>query len=233
MKKTLIQCTFFALFSLFPWIASAETNPEEAKILLKNQYDLHCNLPSDINEHLPTLRRIASECQSVVEIGVRSVVSSWGLIQGLSENPNLPHTYLGVDIGYPPAHIFKLVKELTEANNISFDFWAENDMNIEIESTDLLFLDTLHIYAQLTYELETFSPKARKYIIMHDTSQTFEYRDCLSYTGDYSEYPSFIDRNKHGLWVAVQDFLARHPEWVLHERYANNNGLSVLKRVSN
>ena len=34
-----------------------------------------------------------------------------------------------------------------------------------------------------------------------------------------------------GLWPAVEDFLEKHPEWVLHERYTNNNGLTILKRV--
>ena len=68
---------------------------------------------------------------------------------------------------------------------------------------------------------------------MHDTSQTFEYINCLSYKGDFSEYPAFIDRKKKGLWPAVQDFLAHHPEWKIYRRYANNNGLTILKRMGN
>lgn len=229
MKKTLL----YLLFLLSHASYAANYSQEEARIELKKQYTLHCLLPSDINDHLPTLRRIARECRSVVELGVRNVVSSWGLIQGLSENPHSNRSYLGVDLGYPQPHVLELVRELTLANNISFDFWLANDMDIDIEPVDFLFIDTLHIYAHLTYELEKFSSKALKYIGMHDTSQTFEYRDCLSYTGDYSEYPAFIDRTKRGLWRAVEDFLARHPEWVLHERYEYNNGLTILKRVSN
>jgi hypothetical protein len=37
---------------------------------------------------------------------------------------------------------------------------------------------------------------------------------------------------RKGLWPAVEEFLVDHPEWVLKERYTNNNGLTVLERVS-
>ena len=197
---------------------------------LIKQYDLHHQRPADINEHLPTLRRYAAECSSAVELGIRNIVSSWGIFLGLAESQSAHKSYLGVDIGRPEEDRFKLAEKLTTENGIHFQFWEKNDMHIDIEETDLLMIDTLHTYAHLTYELETFSPKIRKYIIMHDTSETFEYRDCLSYQGDHSEYPAFINRTKKGLWTAVMDFLERHPEWKLHERYTNNNGLTVLKR---
>lgn len=211
---------------------SAAITTEEAKEELAYQYQLTCNLPSDINEHSPVLRRFASQCQSVADLGVGSVVSSWALIQGLAENPNLPHSYLGVHLGFPQPYVFKTLKMVTEASDISFDYSQGSDIDIEISDVDLLFIDTLHTYVHLTHELEKFSPQTNKYIILHDTSETFEYQNCASYRGNYSEYPAHIDRNKRGLWPAVQDFLARHPEWVLCERHPNNNGLTVLKRIS-
>jgi hypothetical protein len=66
---------------------------------------------------------------------------------------------------------------------------------------------------------------------MHDTSEPFGDRDDNEYYGDYSEYPTHIDRSKRGLWPAVEDFLKKHPEWTVHERYYNNHGFTVLKRV--
>lgn len=207
-----------------------ELSPSEARQELETLYEFHSNHPCDINEHLPTLRLFASECQSVAELGVRGIVSSWGLIQGLIDNPQDPRSYLGVDLGYPPEEKFKLIKALTETAGIKFDFWKANDRDIELEPVDLLFIDTMHTYAQLTFELEKFSPKIRKYIIMHDTT-LFEYYD-EGYQGDWSEYPTFIDRHKRGLWTAVKDFTARHPEWKVYSRFTNNNGLTILKRVS-
>jgi len=33
-----------------------------------------------------------------------------------------------------------------------------------------------------------------------------------------------------GLWPAIQEFLISTEEWVLHERFTNNNGLTILAR---
>ena len=34
-----------------------------------------------------------------------------------------------------------------------------------------------------------------------------------------------------GLWPAVEEFLESNPHWTLHERFKNNNGLTILKRI--
>ena len=51
----------------------------------KNPFDYYLN-PVDIYEHLPTLYKYASECNSVLECGVRASVSSWALVYGLISN---------------------------------------------------------------------------------------------------------------------------------------------------
>ena len=33
-----------------------------------------------------------------------------------------------------------------------------------------------------------------------------------------------------GLWPAIEEFLIDNPEWSLHARWSNNNGLTVLAR---
>jgi len=51
-------------------------------INLENFYIEKCNTPSDINEHLPTLKKYAEECSHITEMGVRWVVSTYGLLMG-------------------------------------------------------------------------------------------------------------------------------------------------------
>jgi len=51
-----------------------------------------------------------------------------------------------------------LAKRLSLGNGIAFEFWQANDMDVDIHSADMLFIDTLHTYCHLTYELEKFSP---------------------------------------------------------------------------
>lgn len=56
---------------------------------LSDKYYHHCSIRSDIYEHLPTLCKLASKCQSVLELGVRKIVSSWALLYGLSQNQEI------------------------------------------------------------------------------------------------------------------------------------------------
>lgn len=210
---------------------SFQKNNDDSSAQLRRMYEGVCQNPFDVHEHIPILRQLAYECSSVVEIGVRSIVSTWGLIMGLSENSCSPKSYIGIDLEFPPAESLKLVKSLSENQGIDFSFWRVNDLHIQIEPTDLLFIDSLHTYCHLTYELETFSPNVRKYICIHDTSHPWENQDDNEYHGDYSEYPAFYDRQKRGLWPAVVDFLDKHPEWILLERRMNNHGFTILKRI--
>lgn len=199
-----------------------------SKYKLKQEYDFHCQEISDIYEHIPLLCNLCMECSSAIEIGVKNVVSTWGILQGLSESLLTPRSYVGIDLVMPEDNKLKRAKKLAEGNEISFQFLQANDMEIDIEPTDLLFIDSLHTYCHLTYELEKFSPKIQKYIAMHDTS--WGDIDDPQYTGDYSEYPAEFDRSKKGLWRAVEDFLSRHPEWSLQARYHNNYGFTILTR---
>jgi hypothetical protein len=52
------------------------------------------------------------------------------------------------------------------------------------------------------------------------------WRDVLQ--AQESGYP--IEEITRGLWPALEEFLAAHQEWEIAEHYANNNGLTVLRR---
>lgn len=59
-------------------------------IKIKEKYEYHCNIASDINEHLPTLYKFAKECNHITEMGVRWVSSTWPL---LLSNPEFMISY--------------------------------------------------------------------------------------------------------------------------------------------
>ena len=221
MKKAFLPWLFAIPFCLFSQIEDLEFKYYQA-----------IGTPSDICEHVPVLRELASGCSSVTEIGVRGMVSTWGILKGLSENDSNERSYLGVDLCFPPSESLNLARDLAKSQGIRFAFEQANDLEIYLDPVDLLFIDSLHTYAHLTYELETFSSSVKKYIALHDTSYPWELLDDADYSGDYSEYPAGIDREKRGLWAAVVDFLDHHPEWALHERRLNCHGFTVLKRVS-
>ena len=176
---------------------------------LQELYNEKCSIPSDIHEHLPTLKRYAEECDHVTEMGVRWVVSTYALLMG---KPKKMISYDINGINWQP--IAEMVKGDTE-----FEFKVANTLHLEIEETDLLFIDTLHNYNQLKGELEIHGNKANKYLVFHDTT-SFEYFG-ESYNGNMGE---------RGIWYAIEEFLENNTNWVLHERFTNNNGLTILKR---
>lgn len=201
---------------------------------IKNKYNQLSRMPSDINEHLPTLYNYATECETILETGVRGCVSSWALVYGLLNNNSRNKSILLNDIS--PCDIDELLRR-TNGLPISVQYKWVNNLELDIPyNVDLTFIDTWHVYGQLKRELDKFSKVTNKYIIMHDTTVdewegesirvNFDIDAQIKITG----FPR--DEITRGLWPAISEFLSAHPEWVLHERFTNNNGLTVLKRVS-
>jgi hypothetical protein len=180
------------------------------------------NTPSDINEHLLTLLEYGKECEHITEMGVRWIVSTWAFLK------SSPKKLISYDIQHPSKWQADLNNVYFTANDldINYSFKLANVLDIDIEQTDLLFLDTWHAYKQLKVELDKHNNKVNKYIIMHDTSN-YEFRDEEGYEvlGFYSN-----TEEKKGLWPAIEEFLQNNPQWELHKRYTNNNGLTILKR---
>lgn len=174
--------------------------------MIEQMYRQLCLIPSDINEHLPTLRKYAEQSDIVVELGVRKVVSTWALLMGK------PKHLISVDIVHPKEHGVDLWEVMDAAQNagIEFDFVLKSSLEIDLPQHDFLFIDTLHTYDHLSKELERHNGKVKKFIAMHDTNLL----------GD----PDNMKK-------AVSDFLDKHPEWEIAEYFENNNGLTVLRRI--
>jgi hypothetical protein len=178
--------------------------------------------PSDINEHIPTFIEYASECDHITEMGVRAISSTWvflgaapkKLVSYDMENPS----HYGEDIN--------VVYEVAKQYGLNYEFIQADVLKIEIEETDLLFLDTWHAYDQLKAELDRHNSKAKKYIIMHDTT-SYEFRDePLTSENTFEGEKS----SGKGLWPAITEFLEENNNWELHKRFTNNNGITILKR---
>lgn len=180
----------------------------------------------DINEHLPTLRRYASQCKHVTEMGTRFAVSTYALIIAK------PEKVVSIDLN---RHFFspyeKEIREFSNACGTNFVFKEEDVLKIEIEETDLLFIDTLHTYNQLSKELRKHQKNVRKWIVLHDTV-TFGRKDEDFYqNGKISSEVSGETITKRGLYTALEDFLEENKSWKIKEHFTNNNGLTVLERI--
>jgi len=178
--------------------------------MIQSRYAALAATPSDIYQHLPTLKRYAQQCNSVTELGVRTIVSTWAWLEA-----QVP-TIRCYDLNDPPVAALQEVIDYAQQNNLNFTFTRADVLTIELEPVELLFIDTWHTYAQLTQELALHGNVASKYMIFHDTT-------LYGRSGE--------DGSPGGLQDALDNFLLETDCWSVKETYTNNNGLTILQRI--
>lgn len=201
--------------------------------IIEANYVKQCSNWSDIYLHLENLYKYSKECETVTELGMRSVVSTWAFACGLLHNGSENKRLTSVDLDYSPN--IEEVKKACRAVGIKFSFIMGSDLEIERNQTDLLFIDTFHVYAQLKEELALYADKTNKYIIMHDTDVDGIYGECIRNGWDAhkiaSETGFKVEDILKGLQPAIDEFLEEHKEWKLKEVFTYNHGLTVLEKV--
>jgi hypothetical protein len=202
---------------------------------IKNKYEFLCEKKSDINEHLPTLFKYSCECESILECGVRYCVSSYALLYGLlNNNKNKKKIILNDVLELNIDEILNLTNDLDV--DLSYKWISNLELKLN-ENIDLTFIDTWHVYGQLKRELNKYGKITNKYIIMHDTTIDGENSESVRNKHDISEkmikYNYTYEEVTEGLWKAIEEFLSENKEWVILERYTNNNGLTILKNINN
>lgn len=176
---------------------------------IQEVYQAKCNDNSDICQHLPTLKFYAEKCDFIVELGVRSIVSTWAFLAAK------PLILLSVDIHHPSHYKdydpegcnLDMVSRLSAAQGTEFHFILHDSVDVKFPECDLIFFDTLHTSLQLSLELESHGNKARKYLIFHDT-ETY----------------------KEELVPVIDQFMVLNNHWKLVHHSTKNNGLMVLGR---
>jgi hypothetical protein len=195
---------------------------------INNKYNQKCSQPSDINEHLPTLYEYAKKVNHITECGVRSVVSSYAFAAGLLGNSKNRLIQIDLDTN---ENVRQFGNECL-SEGINCTFYHQSDLDCPLEQTDLLFIDTWHVYGHLKREFARWHSYVNKYIIMHDTTVDEWYGETIrmnmnAYQQSLQSGISVEEINR-GLWPAIEEFLAIHPEWKIERRYTNNNGLTIL-----
>lgn len=173
-------------------------------MITKEMFHLRMRTPSDITDHLCTLRLLATRCTHIVEFGVRTGNSTVAFLAGLPSDGKL----VSFDIN-PPS--FALPTDMGGK-------WAFMQANTAllplIEETDLLFIDTLHTHDQVVAELK-HGNQARKWIVLHDTVL----------------FGNRGENGQPGISTAITDFLMQNPHWQIFADCLHNNGLLVLERL--
>jgi hypothetical protein len=202
----------------------------DAQIYIREQYYKFWMAPSDINEHLITLLKYASECDTIAECSHGESISIWAFLHGLRDHGSF--YYISNTVSY----YLQSILDTAENAGIKMVYRRANSATFELpESIDLLFIDTFHVYGHLKRELEQHHTNVKKYIVMHDTyvdGLDGEAIRCNFNIKSLSEqYNYSIDEIMRGVRPAIDEFLEKHEEWEICYDVENNNGLVILKRI--
>ncbi len=178
------------------------------KDIFEIEYQRARQTPSDINQNVHILHELAQQCDTVVEMGVRTGVSTRAFL-------NTNAALLSFDTVLNPA--VQQLFDVAQQQGKNVQYIQANVLDIEIDPCDLLFIDTLHTYQQLKQELALHGNCAKKFLVFHDT-HTFGLR------GE-------VGNDNQGLLSAIVEFLIFNPHWRFKLYKTNNNGLTVLKRT--
>lgn len=162
---------------------------------------------NDVYDHMPRFRAAAHG--DIMEIGVRTGMSTFSFLAGLEENgghlysvdiDDLSHGqrqgFLLGDVLSHPQWTFINADSVKEVERVKASIPAE---------LDLLFIDGCHLYDWVFSDLINYAPMAQV-IMMHDTA-AYQWTDIPRALADYMKTPNCRHKNvfyytdSHGLGV--------------------------------
>ena len=159
-----------------------------------------------IGHYMDILYKYGKECNSIAELGVQAVISSWAWAK------SKPKKIILCDVEFSNLPRLDSYINLCKQEKIEVIVEKKSSLDIIINNIDLLFIDSNHAYEHVLSELNLHSKHINKYIIMHDTNP----EDIYAYKG-----PS----------KARNEFLLKNQEWVITEEIKDYPGLTILKRI--
>jgi len=171
-------------------------------------FDEVAPIPRDLNEHMPAFRILASQAAGVVVELTGRRESTIGLLAGRPQS--LASFTTEVD-----NHVMKAGSLVSDTTKFTPRPYNMGHILAEIPENDLLFIDTKHTYHQLLTELQTYAPRCRRFIAIHDTEI----------------YGERGEDGQLGLRLAIAEFCDHNPQWAVIDHAKHQYGLTVLSCV--
>jgi BarA-like signal transduction histidine kinase len=186
--------------------------------MMMDQYMKLCI--EDPHSMYPILRTISKDCQTIVKIG-GELELLWAIFQGWSESSLEKKQVILID----PNPIAELgVKPFLEVGNIlgaELFYLPTHSLYPHIPKRDMLYINTLHTYDQLTQELTMHHANTNKYILLDNT---YKYALEGETTGDTQE-------KVEGIAKAVSEFVAKYPVWNYAKVSCQGKGYILLEKI--
>jgi hypothetical protein len=176
----------------------ADTLEEYFQKLCTLQTDRHGKEYTDVHDEIQRL--IGLGCDSYAEFGIMQGTT---LAAALFAQPSYIQA-VDIDLKWynQAKHLFE---EYAERNDIKLVIKEASSLEVEIDDVDLLYIDSVHIPKHLLGELNKHHKRAKKYILLHDTT------------------------HKPQLHVAASKWCQSNP-WKVVKRYTVNVGYTTLQK---
>ena len=192
--------------------------------IFQEKYSSRIRNQMDIEEHMVTLRSLASGVDHVTEFGVRSGISTFSWLVGGAT------TVVGYDLEIAPS--LRSIQKLALECNRTLLLVQADTATVEINETDILFIDSLHSGEHLRKELFRQHLRVRKYLVFHDTASCGEAITDSDFAWKRFCLGNVEVNHTVGLKPVIRDFLEKtRGDWLVNVDKVNNNGLLVLERV--
>ena len=142
-------------------------------------------------------------------IGVETI-TEFGPFQGCSTAAWIslrPKKFVTVDRGV--SLDIPVFQQAAEEVGVSFKFVIGNDIEIDIEPCELLFIDTMHTEDHTFNELLRHADKISKYLVFHD-----------------------VNPNRFNTLKGINKWWVNHSEWQLKYQDFEDCGFMVLEKLS-
>lgn len=130
--------------------------------MFKSRNLIHRKWLGDSPERIELISKLSSDSEHITEFGVYSGCSTLAFILAK------PKKLISYDITDQFFSIKRKIEQLAKENKINYQFLLGDSCSLEIEETDLLFIDTIHTYKQTKNELNKHHLKVKKHILLHD-----------------------------------------------------------------
>ena len=197
---------------------------------LDGLYDAVRQIPGSIDQHLPALRYLAQDVESVLEFGAGMSTVAWlaggATVTSVDVEP-MPwmeplNRLASGEAGVPPLGGLQRTGGPPKGGTPArLTFVHQSSLTFPPQPADLLFVDTLHTYAQLAAELQRHGPLAKRWIVLHDT-ESFGWPD--------SPLTAKYHPGDPGLQAALGEWLSANQQWRRHKIYTHQHGLIVLRK---
>lgn len=187
---------------------------------IQQHYERACAAHTAMSPHLPRLRHLARGLELAQEFGVKRAASSAALLLGAEH-------VISYDIVET-----KEARALEQAAGTRWSYCLQDSRVAPVTPCELLFIDSLHTFAQLDAELRRHAESVRRWIVFHDTV-TFGSIGAEGETGrhlwTYTPGAS-VPAGALGIRPAIDALMARDPTWYIRAHYTDSHGLLVLER---